>query len=64
MVQTISVRATLIQMRVGQTIVIPTEMRSFSYVRHCAATLNMEFGRKYSVHLNRDSMQYEITRHS
>lgn len=64
LIQQVSVRATLIQMRVGQTITIPTEMRSFSYIRNCAATLNMEFDRKYSVHLNRETRQYEVTRNS
>ena len=64
LIQQVSVRATLIQMRVGQTITIPTELRSFSYIRTCAATLNMEFDRKYSVHLNRETRQYEVTRNS
>lgn len=58
----VSLRASLIEMEPGETRGVRVESRSYAYVRHIASIVGMEHSRKYSVHLNQEEGQYEITR--
>ncbi len=63
LVQRTSVRATLIEMSVGETLGLAFDAIAYSTVRHYATALGVELERTYSVHLNRDNRTYEVTRH-
>jgi len=58
-----SVRATISNMAVGETLGLAFDAVAFSTVRGYATFLSQELGRKYSVHLNRNNRTYEVTRH-
>ena len=63
MVQKISMRATLVQMKAGESIHIPTRVRGYNSVRNCASLLGVEYpGRKYSVSVDRQANSYKVTR--
>lgn len=63
MVQKISMRATLVQMKAGESIHIPTRVRGYNSVRNCASLLGVEYpGRKYSVSVDRQANSCKVTR--
>lgn len=56
-------RATLVQMKAGESIHIPTRVRGYNSVRNCASLLGVEYpGRKYSVSVNREANSCKVTR--
>ena len=63
-IQTISLRGSILDLQPGETLAVPFGMRSYSYVRYIATVAGMEVGRKFAVHVNRESSTYEITRNS
>lgn len=63
LVQKASVRATIAQMGVGETIGLACDIVSSNTVRGYAVTLGVELQRKYTVHLNRANRTFEVTRH-
>lgn len=62
MVQKISMRATLVQMKPGQEVTIPIRVRNSNSVRNCASTLGTDLGRKYSVSVDREARTCKVTR--
>lgn len=63
MVTKISMRATLVQMRAGESITIPMKVRGYNSIRNCACLLGAEYpGRKYSVNIDRQASNCKVTR--
>ena len=63
MVQKISMRATLVQMKPGECLTIPLQVRGWNSVRACASILGVDFpGRKYSVSVDREAQNCKVTR--
>lgn len=63
MVFKISIRATMAQMTVGQTILVPVEMCAYATVRSYASVLGASMDRRYGVHRGKKATEYEITRY-
>lgn len=63
MVTKISMRATLVQMKPGDSLRIPLRVRSWNSIRNCASTLGVTYpGRKYSVAVDRTDNSCKVTR--
>ena len=62
MVTKISMRATMAQMKAGESIVIPMRIRGYNSVRNCASLLGSDLGRKYSVSVDRVAHECKVTR--
>ena len=63
MVTKISMRATLVQMKPGESVLIPWKVRGWNSVRNCASALGISYpGRKYSVSVNRGQESCQVTR--
>ena len=62
MVQKISMRATLVQMAPGESILIPLTLRTSNSVRNCASVLALDMGRKYTVSVDRIEGNCKVTR--
>ena len=63
MVTKVSMRATLVQMKAGESITIPMRMRGYNSIRNCACLLGAEYpGRKYSVNIDRQANHCKVTR--
>ena len=62
MVSKISMRATLLQMKRNEAVEIPLELRCWNSIRNCASQLNSEFGRRYTVEINRAARNCKVTR--
>ena len=63
MVTKISIRATMADMEVGQTIAISLQLRNYNYIRNCASNVGITKSRKFSVHLDREANECKVTRH-
>lgn len=56
-------RATLVQMRAGESITIPMKVRGYNSIRNCACLLGATYpGRKYSVNIDRQANNCKVTR--
>ena len=63
MVTKISMRATLVQMKPGESLTIPMRVRGWNSVRNCASLLGVEYpGRRYSVSVDRQANNCKVTR--
>ena len=62
MVKKISLRATLAQMKAGDCITIPLQVRGYNTIRNCASLAGSDLGRKYSVSLDRANNNCKVTR--
>ena len=62
MVSKISMRATMAQMKAGESITIPMRIRCYNSVRNCASLLGSDLGRKYSVSVDRAAQTTKVTR--
>ena len=63
MVTKISMRATLVQMKPGDSLRIPLRVRSWNSIRNCACLLGAAYpGRKYSVNIDRQANNCKVTR--
>ena len=63
LVQRISLRATIIRMEIGESIDIPSCTLGYASVRNRASLLGKEISRRYSVHFDKPSQLYQVTRH-
>lgn len=56
-------RATLVEMERGESLLISLDERAYNSIRSCAAGLPNSYpGRKYSVNLDRDARACKVTR--
>lgn len=59
-----SLRATMRAMKIGDVMSISFGTRTHATVRNAASLLSLEMDRNYSVHINRETREYVITRNS
>lgn len=62
MVTTISVRATIARLELGEQVEIPLQLRKSNSVRNCASVLGTDTGKRYSVSINRENQSCIVTR--
>lgn len=55
----VSIRENLLELIPGEMLEVPVGLRADAYIRHVASILGRA-GRKYSVHVNRETANYEI----
>ena len=58
----ISIRDTLAQMEVGDTVGLAFDVAKGASIRSAASILGLEMERTYTVHVNRNNRTYEVTR--
>lgn len=54
----------MVGMEVGESISISLQARNYNSIRNCASNLGLTKSRKYSVHLDREANECNITRHA
>lgn len=64
MADTMSLRARILEMDVGEAITVPVALYGYTTIRSYASDLGFATGRKYSARRNREQRTYTITRMS
>jgi len=63
LVQKATIRGTLQEMNIGDSIGISVDIVKSSTLRATASTLGLELMRRYEVHLDRGCRMFKVTRH-
>lgn len=59
-----SLRQRIVELGVGETIVIPVKEHSYTTIRSYASDLGFAMNRNYSTHRNREARTYTIIRNA
>ena len=57
-------RATLMAMQPGESIVLSLQSWGYNSIRNCACNVGLSKARKYSVHLDREANECKVIRHA